>query len=76
MMTLGVALLGYAQPRVEKTMSDGWQFSRDGSHWEEVRIPHDWAISGPFDKKWDLQVVAIEQNGESGGPGGEPHTGC
>ena len=64
MMTLGVALLGYAQPRVEKTMSDGWQFSRDGSHWEEVRIPHDWAISGPFDKKWDLQVVAIEQNGE------------
>ena len=64
MMTLGVVLLGYAQPRVEKTMSDGWQFSRDGSHWEEVRIPHDWAISGPFDKKWDLQVVAIEQNGE------------
>jgi beta-galactosidase len=45
-------------------MSDGWQFSRDGNHWETVRVPHDWAISGPFDKKWDLQVVAIEQNGE------------
>ena len=27
-------------------------------------MPHDWAISGPFDKKWDLQKVAIEQNGE------------
>ena len=27
-------------------------------------MPHDWAISGPFDKKWDIQVVAIEQNGE------------
>ena len=27
-------------------------------------MPHDWAISGPFDKKWDLQRVAIEQNGE------------
>lgn len=64
MMMLGVALCGYAQPRVEKTMSDGWQFSRDGNHWETVRVPHDWAISGPFDKKWDLQVVAIEQNGE------------
>jgi len=61
---LGVTLCGYAQPRVEKTMSDGWQFSRDGNHWETVRVPHDWAISGPFDKKWDLQVVAIEQNGE------------
>ena len=32
--------------------------------WEPVMIPHDWAISGPFDKKWDLQNVAIEQNGE------------
>ena len=28
-------------------------------------MPHDWAISGPFDKKWDLQRVAIEQNGET-----------
>lgn len=42
-----------------------WQFSRDGVSWQEVRIPHDWAISGPFDKKWDLQMVAIEQNGET-----------
>ncbi|MBQ6653231.1 MAG: DUF4982 domain-containing protein [Prevotella sp.] len=41
-----------------------WQFSRDGRHWNTVNIPHDWAISGPFDKKWDLQRVAIEQNGE------------
>ena len=29
-----------------------------------MTIPHDWAINGPFDKKWDLQYVAIEQNGE------------
>ena len=41
-----------------------WEFSRDGKHWEQVCIPHDWAIDGPFDKKWDLQRVAIEQNGE------------
>ena len=27
-----------------------WQFSRDSITWSEVRIPHDWAISGPFDK--------------------------
>lgn len=41
-----------------------WQFSRDSLHWQSVTIPHDWAISGPFDKKWDLQNVAITQNGE------------
>ncbi len=42
-----------------------WSFSQDGKSWESVTVPHDWAISGPFDKKWDLQVVAIEQNGET-----------
>jgi len=41
-----------------------WEFSKDSAQWEQVRVPHDWAISGPFDKKWDLQTVAIEQNGE------------
>lgn len=41
-----------------------WEFSRDSIHYERVNIPHDWAISGPFDKKWDLQCVAITQNGE------------
>ena len=33
--------------------------------WVQVQIPHDWAIGGPFDKKWDLQRVAITQNGET-----------
>ena len=41
-----------------------WQFSRDSIHWQTVSVPHDWAISGPFDKQWDLQRVAITQNGE------------
>ena len=42
-----------------------WQFSRDSVSYKPVSIPHDWAINGPFDKKWDLQFVAIEQNGET-----------
>lgn len=42
-----------------------WQFSRDSVNYKPVTIPHDWAINGPFDKKWDLQYVAIEQNGET-----------
>lgn len=54
-----------AQTRQTMTLSDGWSFSRDNATWTEVRIPHDWAIAGPFDKKWDLQFVAIEQNGET-----------
>lgn len=54
----------WAQPRQELILSDNWQFSHDKQAWEQVTVPHDWAISGPFDKKWDLQVVRIEQNGE------------
>ena len=42
-----------------------WDFSRDKKTWNKVDIPHDWAIAGPFDKKWDLQKVAITQNGET-----------
>ena len=61
---MGMVLASHAQTRMEVFLNDHWMFSRDGHQWKEVRIPHDWAISGPFDKKWDLQVVAIEQNGE------------
>ena len=50
--------------RTEVLLQDNWQFSHDKQTWQTVSVPHDWAISGPFDKKWDLQVVAIEQNGE------------
>ena len=42
-----------------------WEFSRDNKVWNKVQVPHDWAIAGPFDKKWDLQRVAITQNGET-----------
>ena len=42
-----------------------WQFSRDSVNYSPVTVPHDWAINGPFDKKWDLQNVAIVQNGET-----------
>ena len=61
---LMVVMATLAQQRKEVDLRDGWQFSKDGKQWQAVTIPHDWAISGPFDKKWDLQMVAIEQNGE------------
>ena len=62
---LAATTVAFAQQRKEITLSDDWQFSHDRQSWETVSVPHDWAIAGPFDKKWDLQMVAIEQNGET-----------
>ena len=51
----------------ETALLDGWEFSRgsETNTWEKVRVPHDWAIRGPFDKQHDMQVVAIRENGEN-----------
>jgi beta-galactosidase len=47
-----------------QNLSD-WRFSRDGGKaWENVSVPHDWAIAGPFDINHDLQKVKILENGE------------
>ena len=62
LISLSLPLQIYSQRNVLSL--NNWEFSKDKAKWEKVSIPHDWAISGPFDKKWDLQVVAIEQNGE------------
>ena len=62
---LTATVIASAQVRQETTLTDDWQFSQDKKNWQNVSIPHDWAIAGPFDKKWDLQKVAIEQNGET-----------
>lgn len=74
-----------ASPRSVATLNDGWEFTRDeGSaeaSWQRVRVPHDWAIYGPFDMQNDLQVVAVVQNGEkeqtlkTGRTGGLPFIG-
>ena len=42
-----------------------WEFAPDSLSWQNVTIPHDWAIYGPFDRANDLQNVTIEQNGET-----------
>ena len=53
----------------------------DVSSWENVVIPHDWAIKGPFDVNNDLQTVAVTQNFETvasqktGRTGGLPYVG-
>ncbi|WKK67159.1 DUF4982 domain-containing protein [Lutimonas zeaxanthinifaciens] len=37
----------------------------DDKTWEKVKVPHDWAIYGPFNKEIDKQIVRIEQNNET-----------
>ena len=82
---------GADSPRQEVLLEKGWKFTRDDgdfapvavddSAWEQVRVPHDWAIYGPFDANNDAQVVAITQNYErratlkTGRTGGLPYVG-
>ena len=36
----------------DRVLTEGWKFLREGSSsWVDVRVPHDWAIAGPFDVK-------------------------
>lgn len=90
-----ILLAGYVQAQSvrEKTLlNKGWKFSkgdfREAIHpefpdknWETVTIPHDWAIYGPFNREYDLQKVAVIQNGErvptvkTGRSGGLPYMG-
>lgn len=56
------------QPVRTDTQLRQWQFTQDTTEnpvWQDVTVPHDWAISGPFDRKNDLQEVIVVQNGES-----------
>ena len=66
------------------TLLRQWQFTQDTTenpNWQDVTIPHDWAISGPFDRANDLQEVVVVQNGEkeptwkTGRSGGLPWMG-
>lgn len=76
-----LALSASAAGRTDLMLKKGWQFSKDSIQWESVTVPHDWAIYGPFDRKYDLQKVAVEQNGETeetwktGRTGGLPYVG-
>lgn len=73
-------------------LNTGWRFALgekygaeeefyDDSSWQEVRVPHDYAILGPFSRDNDLQDVRNIQNGETqinrktGRTGGLPYYG-
>ena len=81
-----------AQTRTEQLLERGWRFTREDSAefiaedyddkaWQEVTVPHDWAIYGPFSIHNDRQNVAITQDGQkeamehAGRTGGLPFVG-
>jgi beta-galactosidase len=74
-MLLMLSHVSYGQLRVITELNNGWKFQKgksdlafrkdfDDSGWENITIPHDWAIYGPFDKEIDKQTIAIVQDGE------------
>lgn len=82
----------WAQPRTETLLEKGWRFTRQDSsvfstvgfndkEWQNVTVPHDWAIYGPFSVENDKQNVAITQDGQkdamehAGRTGGLPFVG-
>ncbi|MBR4119191.1 MAG: beta-galactosidase, partial [Bacteroidales bacterium] len=82
----------FATPRTETLLEKGWRFTREDNslfsttdfvdnNWQEVRVPHDWAIYGPFSIDNDRQNVAITQDGQkeamehAGRTGGLPFVG-
>ncbi|MBR5924568.1 MAG: DUF4982 domain-containing protein [Bacteroidales bacterium] len=89
---LSLSISAFAQ-RSEVLLDKGWKFhwgdapeafapAYDDSAWQDVCVPHDWAIYGPFSREYDLQNVAVTQNYEkkatlkTGRTGGLPYVGC
>ena len=85
-------ILCFSQNRKVIELSEGWKFQKgnpenasqikfNDTNWQNVTVPHDWAIYGPFDKEIDKQIIAITQNGEkiptekTGRTGSLPHIG-
>ncbi len=80
------------ESRIIRLLDEDWKFINkeveNGAipgintvNWETVAIPHDWAISGEFDKSIDAQETMVIEDGErvpkmrTGRTGGLPHIG-
>ncbi|CEN39440.1 DUF4982 domain-containing protein [Capnocytophaga cynodegmi] len=87
---VGMSSLSIAQ--TSQTLEKNWKFTRkdnknfsqisvNDKKWQNVVVPHDWAIYGPFDIENDVQRTAIKQDGQvapiehSGRTGGLPFVG-
>ena len=75
LLSLPLGLSAQSQVRTETLLEKGWKFTRedntqfkdtqcDDSQWQSVRIPHDWAIYGPFSINNDKQNTANRRSFE------------
>lgn len=92
LLCTGLSVATLSAQRIHHTLEKGWRFMQgdnpkamligfDDRKWEKVRIPHDWAIYGPFSFENDKQHLAITQDGQkeamehAGRTGGLPFVG-
>lgn len=77
-LAFALALTSGALAQVHKsiTLRDGWQFSKDGGPLQTVTLPHDWAISGEFDRNIDLWKSKRWVNGKEETHESAGNTGC
>ena len=92
LLSLALTAVGAAAQRSETLLERGWRFTHaddsacvapsfDDRSWQQVTVPHDWAITGPFSYMNDRQNVAISQDGQkeamehAGRTGGLPFVG-
>ena len=59
-----VTLLDRNWKFINKDIDKGESFSTDVNNWENVTVPHDWAINKPFDMNIDAQVVQVKEDGD------------
>ncbi|TLX78178.1 glycoside hydrolase family 2 protein [Labilibacter sediminis] len=66
---------------INKDVNGAEKMNCNTADWENVTVPHDWAIKGPFDEEVDKQSGIIRQNNEkiatekTGRTGALPHVG-
>ena len=75
LISLSAGVLFAQSPRKVETLEANWKFynaddenakktSFDDSKWENVRVPHDWAIGKHFDMNIDYQFMQVWQDGD------------
>ncbi|MFH6991739.1 beta-galactosidase GalB [Flavobacterium sp. FlaQc-48] len=50
---------------MQKEIANGKSIDCNDTDWEVVKVPHDWAIRGPFDMNIDKQFIQIKQDREA-----------
>lgn len=73
---LVVSFSSFAQVHQTITLREGWLFSKEGAPFQRVTVPHDWAISGEFDREIDLWKSETVENGKKVVHESAGNTGC